>query len=58
MSVVIDRDHCIECGFCEKICPKNAIYPHPEYGYIISEDCISCGLCIKKCPVAAIEKRK
>ncbi|MGM0442758.1 MAG: 4Fe-4S binding protein [Fibrobacterota bacterium] len=59
MSIIIDRDHCIECGFCANICPKQAISPHKDYGYTISQDtCISCGLCVKKCPVAAIEKHE
>jgi len=50
----INIDKCIECGFCEKICPKEAIKPHPSYGYKIDKKCISCKICLKNCPVNAI----
>lgn len=52
----INKDECIECGFCEKICPKKAIKKRKDYGYEIDDSCISCGLCFKNCPVNAIEK--
>ncbi len=54
--VVIDRDECIECGFCEKICPKDTISTHEAYGFEIGDACISCKLCIKNCPVKAISQ--
>ena len=54
----VDRDQCIECGFCQKICPKEAIDTHSSYGYEIDETCMSCGLCSKNCPVNAIAKSK
>ncbi|ERP31947.1 4Fe-4S binding protein [Chitinivibrio alkaliphilus] len=57
LSIDINRDTCIECGFCEKICPRNAIAPHPEYGFVIGDACVGCGLCVKKCPVMAISKK-
>ncbi len=50
----IDRDECIECGFCAAICPKKAITVHSKYGYEIDDKCVSCGLCEKNCPVKAI----
>jgi len=52
----IDKDKCIECGFCEKICPKEVIEPNSSYGYQINAGCISCGLCSKNCPVNAVSK--
>lgn len=54
----INKNECIECGFCEKICPKKAIESYTSFGYKIDETCVSCGLCIKNCPVNAISKIK
>ncbi len=51
----IDKNECIECGFCEAICPVGAI-KKTEIAYEITEKCIDCGLCAKNCPVTAIEK--
>ena len=42
--VQIDKDRCIECGKCKKICSK---ITHPKL-------CSGCGKCIKVCPVNAI----
>ncbi|OQY41592.1 MAG: hypothetical protein B6227_04605 [Fusobacteriia bacterium 4572_74] len=52
----INKDECIECGFCKRICPKGAIELHSSYGYEIDLNCISCSLCSKNCPVNAISK--
>lgn len=52
----IDKNECIECGFCERICPKGAISIREDFAYEIGDKCISCGLCAKNCPVNAIEK--
>ena len=51
----IDKIECIECGFCSKICPKNAIIK-TEHAYEITDACVSCSLCFKNCPVKAISK--
>lgn len=53
----IDIHHCIECGFCQSICPRNAINKL-KIGYEINTKCIGCGLCAKRCPVEAIEKKE
>ena len=34
--LTIDRDECIECSFCEKICPKGSVTPHDEYAFEIN----------------------
>lgn len=51
----IDKDECIECGFCETICPVEAI-EKSKIAYEVTDKCIDCGLCAKKCPVEAISK--
>lgn len=52
----INKDECIECGFCASICPKGAIAKAKDFAYEIDTTCVSCGLCAKKCPVNAIKK--
>ncbi len=54
-----DKDKCIGCGLCAKICPESTIVmkqekkglkPDTDYDY-----CKGCGLCAAHCPVKAIE---
>lgn len=46
-----DKDKCINCGKCSKICKMNV---DPSENPCSSE-CIRCGLCEKSCPTGAIE---
>lgn len=61
---VIDKNICISCSMCSKICPEACIgmktgkengklKPSINYNY-----CKGCGLCAKECPVKAIEMEK
>ena len=46
----VDREKCIECGKCQKVCPMqlpvNEIQEKP--------DCIKCARCIEACPKSAL----
>ena len=54
-----DKNKCIGCGACARICPETAIAmvsendgkqkPQTDYAF-----CKGCGLCAKECPVKAI----
>jgi dihydroorotate dehydrogenase (fumarate) len=49
----LDKDKCINCLLCQKICPYFAI----DYPGVITfnpDKCFECGLCIAKCPTGAI----
>ena len=50
-----DKNKCIWCGLCEKVCPSEAITVKKDKKEIIIDpfSCIFCGLCAEKCPVQA-----
>lgn len=54
----VDKNKCISCGICTKICPDAAAYfkdAKAENKADIDYDyCKGCGLCAKECPVKAI----
>jgi ferredoxin len=54
MAVKIDKNKCIACGACVKVCPVDAI-TIKETAVVDEETCIECGACINECPVEAIE---
>jgi NAD-dependent dihydropyrimidine dehydrogenase PreA subunit len=44
----IDKDKCIKCGKCEKLCPAKSIRIDPKLK--INNDCTFCQRCINTCP--------
>lgn len=60
MAYVIDRQRCINCGWCRDQCPTRAVagrvsgVPHYE---IELDWCIDCDLCAQICPVDCIAHR-
>jgi len=50
---VLDKEKCIDCMLCQKICPYFAI-DYPGLITFNKEKCFECGLCIAKCPTGAI----
>lgn len=53
-----NREKCIFCGLCEKICPKNAITLNKDDKTIAIDfdKCIYCGKCVKSCPTALLSQ--
>ena len=50
----VDVSHCVSCGACENVCPREAIkVVHGCHAQIDPEKCIGCGLCAKACPSGA-----
>jgi Pyruvate/2-oxoacid:ferredoxin oxidoreductase delta subunit/bacterioferritin-associated ferredoxin len=55
---VVDKDKCIGCGICSKVCPSLAITLVERKAVVNEADCRGCGGCNQRCPVYAIEMVK
>ncbi|MFA8299912.1 MAG: [Fe-Fe] hydrogenase large subunit C-terminal domain-containing protein [Hyphomicrobiales bacterium] len=53
-ALTVDKDICIGCSNCMKVCPTEAIRIKDGKANIISDRCVDCGYCYKACPVSAI----
>ncbi len=56
MSYYVKSDKCVSCGFCEFLCPFDAIKVNTDTNeYTIDHNlCTSCGMCSEHCPIGAI----
>lgn len=52
-EIAFHRDHCIQCGDCESVCPEGAIEMSDEYR-VCRERCSLCGKCADICPARAL----
>lgn len=53
-ALQINKDLCIGCSHCMKICPTQAIRVYNGIAHISESRCIDCGKCYKTCPVKAV----
>lgn len=55
-QIIYDRDTCIGCKICTKVCPAHAIefIPETKRIRIYVTQCISCSQCNDACPVNAL----
>lgn len=52
-----EKDRCVACGVCVKVCPRDAISVYKGcYAVVDEEKCIGCGLCEKACPAGVMHK--
>lgn len=55
----VDRDACVACGCCVKVCPLKAIeVERGLYAQMNHELCVGCGKCVRECPATVIEIRE
>ena len=64
--LMLDPEHCINCGDCEKACPWEAVYSIAGEGSASTEEwdvsvfivedhnCTRCGLCVQGCPTSCL----
>ncbi len=55
----IDKEKCINCFACVRVCPVKAIEVTADRNYatILPDRCVGCGSCLTICPVNAISYR-
>lgn len=54
MSYIIDKKHCVSCGYCEFVCPFSAISYDSDCYLIDAGKCKSCAQCFDACVNGAI----
>ena len=55
--IKINKDECVGCDTCRKVCPVGAISGGLGVVHSIREDaCVACGQCLVACPFNAIEQ--
>lgn len=55
----VDKNLCVACGCCVKVCPSGAITVSNGIRAVVDwKRCIGCGKCAKECPASVIEIRE
>ena len=57
-AVQLNRDKCVGCTKCVRVCPTEAIRVRGGKAQIDPNRCIDCGQCIEVCPVNALYIKK
>lgn len=58
-AAAVDRNVCVACGACTKVCPRGAVSVYRGcYAVVEETKCVGCGLCGKTCPAGCVEVKK
>ncbi len=55
LRVKVDKDKCISCGKCRRVCPMNVDMTDNSRKRLNGTECILCMKCIDECPVDALK---
>lgn len=53
----IEREKCVDCGYCAFVCPFDSIVHHldDKFYEIVADKCKECGSCYTACVASAID---
>lgn len=52
----VDKNVCVACGSCVRVCPIGAISVYKgSYAEVNAQKCVGCGRCANICPAGCIE---
>jgi len=54
IEILWNKEKCISCATCEKVCPQKAILFSSGNVFIRKNLCDACGICVKNCPGQAL----
>jgi len=54
VTTVIDRDKCIGCGECVRVCPSQTLEMQDGKAAVTGDRSLACGHCVAVCPVEAV----
>ena len=54
VTTIIDRDKCIGCGECVRVCPSETITLEDGRAAVTGTESLACGHCLAVCPTEAI----
>jgi heterodisulfide reductase subunit A len=57
LTAVVDREVCIGCRICERVCPFKAISIVERKALLNEALCTGCGVCAAACPTSAMQIR-